>query len=192
MIGNDGIFEGRGWDVSPEYPEGDRGFLSIGFLSNNFLPEPLIRATLSELKKDGIIIGKLAVNVEFICELCEFLNPNPTSTDTSTTLNPDETSTKNPETTTLDPETTTFDPDTAPTLNPDETSTIDPETTTLDPETTTVDPDTESTVDPDETSTIPMTIPPLEPDFTDSTIIPTPPSIPTFPPEWPTINSYFA
>lgn len=73
LIGDEGIFEGRGWDIQPEV---DLNSLSIGFLTDYlYKPGHLLNNTLVDLLRDGKIIGKLAETVQIRCEyqLCTLL-----------------------------------------------------------------------------------------------------------------------
>lgn len=72
IISPHGIFEGRGWDVRPE------GLsiitLSIGFITPFlYRPGEFLNATLADIIKDGILIGKLTTDVASFCEfqLCD-------------------------------------------------------------------------------------------------------------------------
>lgn len=90
MIGNDGIFEGRGWSVSPEAPQLDRGNISVGFFTDSLRgPEAttLYNVTLPSLIEDGKMIGKLSNDARFVCAILLCSAP-PTLDDDTTWTSP--------------------------------------------------------------------------------------------------------
>lgn len=73
LIGDHGIFEGRGWDVKTEIlPEAthDIETLTIGFFSDNlFQPGNALLERFHKLLVDGRVLRKVAENVEQRCEI---------------------------------------------------------------------------------------------------------------------------
>lgn len=63
LISPFGIFEGRGWNVRPEYPQ-DVDSLCIAFLTDDlYKPGEMLILTLEKLVADGKVMGKLDENV---------------------------------------------------------------------------------------------------------------------------------
>ena len=72
MISSVGIFEGRGWDVQSENPEG-KNLLMIGvFTDYLYKPGEMLSETLNNLTEDGKFLGKLTEDFELLCisDLC--------------------------------------------------------------------------------------------------------------------------
>lgn len=68
LISVHGIFEGRGWNVRPEFV--DVNGLSIGFFTD-FLYKPgeFLNNTLDALINDGIVIGAISPTAVRFCEV---------------------------------------------------------------------------------------------------------------------------
>jgi hypothetical protein len=68
LISSFEIFEGRGWNVQPESQTADVGSLVVAFLTDESFQPGALNEKLGKLVADGKVLGKLAENVEIVCD----------------------------------------------------------------------------------------------------------------------------
>lgn len=69
FISSVGIFEGRGWNVRPEYPQDIDALCIVVFTDDLYKPEEMLISSLEKLIDDGKVLGKIDSSIT-LADVC--------------------------------------------------------------------------------------------------------------------------